>query len=201
MGMAIEIVESLLLAVVAITTAWTSYQATLWDTKSALSFGQASQLGIRAQSSSTKAGQQMLYDASAFTAWLTAAQSGNTNLAAFLERRFRPEYRPAFQAWMATDPFHNPSAPAGPGEMPEYRNASADRAAELEREAGAALDAGNHSRHVADEYIKTTVLLAVVLFLTALSQHFAIRRVRVGIVSLAIVALCYALASLVTIGV
>ena len=32
----------------------------------------------------------------------------------------RPGYRPAFNAWLATDPAHNPNAPPGPAYMPQY---------------------------------------------------------------------------------
>jgi hypothetical protein len=200
-GAAVEIVEGLLLATVAVMTAWTGYQSALWNSRSAASYGQANGLHFSAQAAATVAGQQMLYDAATFNAWLAAAVAGNSDLEASLERRFRPEYRPAFEAWLATDPFHNPSAPAGPGVMPEYHNVSADKALALEREATAAVDAGNHSRHVADEYIKTTILLAVVLFLTALSQRFTVQRVRAGIIAVATVALVYAIYAATTIAV
>ena len=36
------------------------------------------------------------------------------------EKRFRPQYRVAFVAWLATHPFTNPNAPAGPQLMPQY---------------------------------------------------------------------------------
>jgi hypothetical protein len=34
--------------------------------------------------------------------------------------RFRPEFRPAFEAWLTTAPFNNPNAPPGPLYMPQY---------------------------------------------------------------------------------
>ena len=45
--------------------------------------------------------------------------AGNADAERLAARRMRPGYRPAFNAWLATDPAHNPSAPAGPAYMPQ----------------------------------------------------------------------------------
>jgi hypothetical protein len=86
---------------------------------------------------------------------------------AVAERRFRPEFRVAFDAWMATDPFHNPRAAPGPTYVPQYKLADQARADALDREAEAAAAAGDHSAVVGDEYVRITVFLAAVLFLWA----------------------------------
>jgi len=114
--------------------------------------------------------------------WLNAETRGDKTLAAVLERRFLPEYRPAFEAWKQTDPLHNLLAPAGPQSMPEYRDANADNAARQNKEASAVFDSGTGARHYADDYVRISVLLATVLLLTAISQRFKIHRVRVGLV-------------------
>ena len=49
----------------------------------------------------TTAGQDRLFDSQVFSQWLNADQTGNAALAALYERRFRPEFRPAFDAWIA----------------------------------------------------------------------------------------------------
>lgn len=198
-GLLVEIVEGLLLAFVAVSTAWSGYQSALSSSRSAAAYGLSTKLRLESTAAQTTAGQQMLYDASTFNAWLGAEQAGNADLAALLLRRFRPEYRVAFDSWLRTDPLHNPDAPAGPMFMPEYRNAMSDRAAALDRQSTAALDAGTHARDVADDYVRVTVLLAVVLFLTALSQRFRIQNVRVGIISVALLVLGYSLFSLATV--
>ncbi|HET7338707.1 MAG TPA: hypothetical protein VFK22_04110 [Candidatus Dormibacteraeota bacterium] len=185
-GLVVELAQGLLLAVVAVLTAWSGYQAALLNTQSAISYGTAQSLRSQSQSASTLAGQQMLYDATTFSTWLLAADSGNQQLMEFIERRFRPEFKVAFDAWIATDPQHNPAAAPGPSAMPEYHNANLDKASALDRSALAAFNDGNHQRDRADEYVRTTVLLAVVLFLTALSQRFDIAFVRVAILILAI---------------
>lgn len=198
-GFAVELTEGFLLALVAVLTAWSGYQAALLNTDSAVSYGTAQSLRSQSQAASTLAGQQMLYDTTTFSTWLLAADSGNQQLMQFIERRFRPEFKVAFNAWMATDPLHNPAAPPGPGAMAEYRNANLDRSMNLDRAAAAAFDRGNHERDVSDEYVRATVLLAVVLFLTALSQRFDIFAVRVGILVTAIVAFAFSAYTIVSV--
>ena len=106
----------------------------------------------------------------------------------------------AFDAWLKTDPLHNPNAPPGPAFMPQYTNASASQASHLDKAATAAFDAGNHGRDISDEYVRGTVLSAVVLFLTALSQRFNIRNVRLGIIGTALLVLAYSIVILETTG-
>ena len=53
-------------------------------------------------------------DLNYFNGWLEARQAGNTQLAAIYRRRFRPEFVPAFRAWIAQRPFTNPRAIPGP---------------------------------------------------------------------------------------
>ena len=189
----------MLLAIVAVFTAWSGYQAAIWNSRSAMSYGQATALRSQSQGAETTAGQQMLYDATTFDEWLVAAEQNNTQLMTFLERRFRPEYKVAFDAWLTTDPLHNGAAPPGPAFMPQYRNASSEKGTALEKQAGEAFDRGNMQRNVADGYVRVTVLLAVVLFLTALSRHFNVWQVRLGVLVLALVVLIYSGYSLVKI--
>ncbi len=110
---AIEIGEAFLLALVAVATAWSGYQAALWDGRSARLYGTSSRTRITATQNTMRGGQEQLYDATAFNFWLQAKLTGDAKLARDFEKRFRPEYRPAFRGWLATDPFVNPRAPAG----------------------------------------------------------------------------------------
>jgi hypothetical protein len=58
-------------------------------------------------------------DVGLFTDWIAARSEVNDELAAFLEARFREEFRPAFDAWVAERPLQTPGAPATPFEMDE----------------------------------------------------------------------------------
>ena len=48
---------------------------------------------------------------------------------AIAERRFRPEFAVAFDAWIATDPEHNPDAAKGPMYLDEYKTPKLEEAA------------------------------------------------------------------------
>ena len=110
---AIAISEALLLSVVAIVAAWSGYSAAKWGTESSLKLAKAS----ATRSEANRAFQQALTfrvgDALTFNAWFGAHQSGDKNAERVAVKRFLPEFRPAFTAWLATHPFTNPNAPAG----------------------------------------------------------------------------------------
>ncbi len=185
----IEIVEAVVLATVAVATAWSGYQASKWDALSASHYNLATRTAVVSQEKATLAGQDVLYDITTFNAWVDATLAGKDKLAAFYQRRFRPEYATAFAAWQKLDPIHNPSAPAGPIFMSEYSNANKEESATLSEEAKTYFEKGVIMRETGDNYVKVTVLLATVLLLTALSQRFEIFGPRVAVVAVALVLL------------
>ena len=117
----------------------------------------------------------------------------NPQLADAYRDRLSREYRVAFEAWLKTEPLTNPDAPSGPTAMPQYRNALLEQAAELNRRATAAFTEGTESRAIAENYVRSTVLLATVLFLVAVAQRFRIRNVRRGLLLVASTLMIYAL--------
>ena len=147
----------------------------------------------RANTAATLGQQRLAADGAMFSAWLEARAAKDTQLQAMLVRRFSPEYRTAFDAWLKTAPFTTPSAPPGPAYMPEYHNPQLEQAEHLNEEAAATEEEGTHARETAEKYIGATVLFALVLFLVAVSQRFRIWGVRIGAIALAVVLLGYAL--------
>jgi hypothetical protein len=105
-------------------------------------------------------------------------------LAALYVRRFSNEFKVAFDAWLKTNPFSNPNAPPGPSFMPEYRNPQILQGAAANHEASRIFDEGTAARKQSEEYTRTTVVLATVLFLVALSPRFQSRRVRFALLLL-----------------
>jgi hypothetical protein len=187
----LEIAEALVLAVVAIATAWSGYQAALWTGHQSELYGQASKFRIQAEEAATYANQERLYNASTVVEWLKADAQGNKKLSALFERRFLPEFLPAFEAWKRTDPVNNPNAPAGPQLMPEYRSSKTEAAARLNDQATEVFDQGTRAREFSDQYVRATVMLATVLLLIAISQRFDVRAVRVGLLLTSMFLLCF----------
>ena len=96
------------------------------------------------------------------------------------------------------NPFSNPTAPPGPCFMPEYRNPQILQGASANRKASRIFDEGMAARKHSEEYTETTVVLATVLFLVALSPRFRSRRVRFALLLLTGGLAVYALATIVT---
>jgi hypothetical protein len=111
---AIEIIEALILALVAVATAWSGYQAASWAGKRAAQYAEANRLRVAAEGFATLAGQERIYDSDAFNSWLTAGLGGEEKAAEFFERRFRDEYRRAFTAWLGTDPVQQRASASRP---------------------------------------------------------------------------------------
>ena len=194
---ALEIIEVVVLAIVAIATAWSGYQATKWDGQQYLLYGQATRDRFQADAASTYGGQVLSADASFFTAWLQAHSSNDTALQTLYVRRFTPEYRVAFNAWLATDPFTDLKAPAGPAAMPQYHNPYFAQADSLNAQASAAFDQGTSARHTGDKYVRDTVLFASVLFLVALSQRLKVRAARAALTTFSFAMLTFVVISVV----
>ena len=189
----IEVGEALMLSAIAVATAWCGYQAAKWDGRQALLYGDSARVRVEAAVAATEGGQLRLLDVVTFNTWIRLREDKDQNAARLYERRFSPEYKVAFDAWLKTDPFSNPDAPAGPIRMPEYRNALLERSAQLNREATEAFTQGTEAREVAEMYVRRTVMLATVLFLTALAQRFKVHRVRVGLLLVAAALMAYQL--------
>jgi hypothetical protein len=193
-----EIFEVIILALVAVATAWSGYQAAKWDGREAFLYGESTRFRVEASEAATLGGQQRIQDISTFNTWIIAHAQGQDRIAELYVQRFSPEYKVAFDAWLATMPFTNPDAPPGPSFMPEYHNAQTEHAAVLNEQATAAFDEGTHSRENAERYVRQTVLFATVLFLIAISQRFTYRAVRRTATVIAAAVMLVALVGVVT---
>jgi hypothetical protein len=195
---ALEIFEVFLLAMVAIATAWSGFQAAKWDGRQAYDYGTSSRLRFQADAASTAAGQELIANVNLFTAWLAAHEADNATLQTLYRKRMTHDYQVAFDAWVRTDPFNNPNAPVGPVAMPEYKNPYAIRAAHLNDEASKIFDEGTEARETGEKYVRNTVLFAMVLFLVAIAQRFKDRTLRAVVNVIAVAVLTFALASILT---
>lgn len=190
---AIEILEAILLAIVAIATALSGYQAALWDGESAKEYATSSRLRSESVEKHLESDQIAAYNAGTLNAWLQADVAGDEELKRILEKRFTPEYEEAFRDWIALDPFADTIAPPGPRFMPDYEDPVLEEADELAAEASHAFDLGVEYRRTGEHYVRVTVILAAVLFLVAIGQRFKIRGVRNAVNIVAGILLVYGL--------
>ncbi len=167
---------TIVLAVAAVAIAWSTYQSTQWRGEQAADNSKASAARIESSQSFTRAGQLTQIDVATFIQWVDADVAGDTALADFYRNRFRDEFEPAFDAWVATNPMTNVDVPPTPFAMKEYVLADT---VESERLAAVA-DERSAAASEANEY-SARYMLAVVLFATALffaSMSTKVRSVR-----------------------
>jgi hypothetical protein len=180
----LSIAEALLLSLVAVLAAYSGYAAAKWGTESSLKLAKASAQRAKANRYSGEAIVTRTVDSVSFNAWFSAFSVGNKKAEELAQKRLRPGYRPAFSAWLATDPAHNPNAPPGPAYMPNYVIPQ-DRAAQVaDAAADEAYVEGSDAGETSDKYIRDTVFLATVLFLVGISGHFRVMQARLGLIGI-----------------
>lgn len=177
-----EIISTLILACAALFTAWSSYQASLWDGLQSSEYTRASALRIESAEADSEANEYRLAHLDAFTTYLQATTTGNAELADYLVGRFPAPLDAAFAAWMAEDPFNNTQAPISPLAMPEYQLPQDAEAARLSAEATEAFESGEEANGISDTYTLATVLFATALFFAAISERFEFVPARVTLI-------------------
>jgi hypothetical protein len=179
----VQVCEAVLLAIVTLTAAWAGYSAARWSTESRVEIAKSSTLRNIATRDAIEAISLRNFDSSTFNAWFIAFTLNSPQKEAIAERRFRPAFRVAFNAWMATDPLHNPHAPPGPTYMPQYKVPAQTQANALDNEATAKFNAGTQAGATSDNYIQITVFLAAVLFLVGIGSSFKLYGVRYALIT------------------
>jgi hypothetical protein len=173
-----ELLATVLLVVAAVATSWSSYQATRWNGEQAKAASSTGAIRIQAARAQSLGQAQSQVDVATFIAWADAKLHGDDKLATFYVDRYRAEFRPAFDAWLATDPLTNSDAPATPFAMPDYQVAARNQADRLD--AAAEVSAAGVRRDIqrSSNYVLSVVLYAVALFFAGMSTRIGSRRLR-----------------------
>jgi hypothetical protein len=167
-----EVVAALVLSIATTASAWCAYQSKLWGGAQASRAGAGAQATREIAVKTIAAVNLRAFDASMFIAYAQAHFESNRSAEAFLKQRFRPDFKPAVDAWLKLDGFNNPSAPPSPLQMTEYVQKELD---EVARQQTIAEDAGRRTRDArrySDGYVLLTVLFASVLFFGGISRAF-----------------------------
>ncbi len=166
-----ELEATILLALAAVATAWAAYQAASWRGEQAKAASGSIAARVESTRAENLANRQGQIDVALFTQWVDAYARDETELADFYRRRFREEFAPAFDAWVATKPRTNRSAPLSPFVMPQYKLAAIATSDRLEAKAAAfSLRAAGYIQR-ADNYSLAGVLFAVSLFFAGISTR------------------------------
>jgi Na+-translocating ferredoxin:NAD+ oxidoreductase RnfD subunit len=180
----VELVATVLLAIATVATAWSGYQSTRWNGEQAKAGGRANALRIESAKAAGLANTQTEIDVASFTQWVDAYTLGQNDLADFYFKRFRKEFRPAVDAWIATRPLKNANAPPTPFAMPQYKLAARTQAERFQ--AQAEISAAQVLRNIqrASNYVLGVVLFASALFFAGMSTKLTSPKLRVVMLSI-----------------
>jgi hypothetical protein len=203
----VELLATVLLALATVVTAWSAFQSAKWSGIQAISFSAANAARTESSRAATEAGLQQTIDVTAFASWIDAVASAERSgydsgltadggwepvagsQPAFLADRFRSEFVPAFDAWLATAPFDSETDGVGttPFQMADYGLADAETAdallSEAEAQSARAIEANANS----DRYVLMSIVFAIVLLFAGTATKLAHRAARLGLLGAAAV--------------
>jgi len=180
----VEVAATILLALAAVATAWSSYQATRWNGEQAKTSGSVNKTRIEAARASDLANAQQQVDVATFMQWVDSYARGDTKLVNFYRERFRDEFKPAFNAWVATKPLKTEGAPLTPFAMPQYRLAARVEAGRLDTMAEELNAQVRRNIQRASNYVLGVVLFAVALFFAGMSTKLTAPGLRMTMVAI-----------------
>ncbi len=191
----VELIATIAIAIATILTAWSAFQAGKWGGTQAINFSEAGAARTESTRADTLAGQLTQIDVAMYLDWVTALVEESRDgllpplsvgdlqpvpgtVSGFIANRFRDEFIPAVDAWIATDPANNPDAPKTPFIMEEYVVAKSIEATDLANFADEKAQAARDANQNGDNYVLTMVLFASVLFFGGVSSKMATARNR-----------------------
>ena len=177
-----DVIAVFVLSITAVLTAWCGFESSKWGGDMSIAFSEASGARINAGVADGTARDARQYDLTIWTEWVQADRAQDAELTAFIEERFTPEFAVAFEAWDADG-----RTERGPFVMEEYVPPGSAEAAALSERADTRFDDALESNQRGDNYTLLTVLFALVLFLTAMSQRDLTMWVRWVLLGLAMV--------------
>ena len=133
----VELLATIVMSLAAIFTAWAAFQSAKWSGEQATAFSKAGAARTESTRFDTRAGQLIAIDVNVFTAFAAAINDDRNEgliefgpgipyrpldgtLSGFWYERVRPEFRPAFDAWLELFANDRDNAPPTPFAMEEY---------------------------------------------------------------------------------
>jgi hypothetical protein len=213
----LELVQVVILAIAALLTAWAAFQSTKWGGVQANSFSQAAAQRTESIRAANLANRQTVIDVDSFTSWVASVaaeqRAGIDNgldtsdgtyspvdgtESAFLYARLRPEFRTAFDSWLATRPLADSGTATTPFDQPEYTNAAQVEADELEARAEDLAHTARRANQRGDNYVMMTIVFALAIVLTSIAAKLSDRRLVIALTALAGVAVAAGIFTLLT---
>lgn len=191
----IEIVAVLLLGIATVGTAWCGYQSSQWNGEQTDLARAASDERVEASRLFGLATQKVAYDANIVAQYAQAVVSGDTNLAQFYRKNLvRPAFVPLLDQWQAD--LAAGQTPQNLFENPDYINAQFADYQKAVDQSEALSAQSQQASATSDEYVITTILLAIALFFAGVTSSFRYQPARIFLVLLAVATVAVAAARL-----
>jgi hypothetical protein len=127
-----------------------------------------------------------------FTEVIDARMQDNEKLARFYADRFGDELKPAYEKWLALNPFDDPAAPPHPFVPALYTPRFEKEIADAHAASAIAEAESGVAGHFASSYLANTVSLATVILFAATAEKFDQPRVRGASLAFAIALFLFA---------
>ena len=160
----LDIATVILISLAAIGTAWCSYQGARWGAVQFFDYTKANELRTEGAQWAERTNTHRSVDVTLVLQYEYSLET-NPQFSTFLINRFEPELRKAMDAWLSTDPLHNPNAPRSPLSMRAYQLKEDVQSERYVAMANALVEGGAAAQDRSDRYIFITVLFATVSFL------------------------------------
>ena len=184
----IELIAAVLLSTAALCSAWSAYQAARWGGLQTIAFGRADVDRAESVRASSRSLQQSQIDVNVFVAWVQSRAQKSDAAADFIRGRFRQEFRPAFDAWVASRPAGE--LPTGtPFQRPEYQLAAAREADRLAARAEETFAEALRCNQTSDNFVFMVVLFTSAIFFAGVESKIRSRSARVGLLSVGLLML------------
>lgn len=161
-----DMIAVFVLSITAVLTAWCGFESSKWGGEMSIAFSEASGARVKAGNFASKARDARQFDVSIYSQWVAAKAEEKAELASYVEDRFPADFATVFDAWIA-DGMVEPTPFARADYAPE---GTAD-ALEWNEVADQKFEEALVNNQRGDDYSLLTVLFALVLFLTAMSQR------------------------------
>jgi len=182
-----EIISAFLLSFATVASAWCAYQSSRWNGVQTISFFEANNVRSESIRKSNEAFQLAAIDVGMFTEFVVAYTEDNQRMTDIIMQRFRPEMKPAVEAWLATDPFNNTDAPPSPFVMEEYKSAAQVESDRLLTVSEQKFQEARQANQTSDNYVMLTVIFASVLFFCGISTNFENLPIRAILLVIAVI--------------
>ncbi|MDY0088467.1 MAG: hypothetical protein RBS78_07970 [Coriobacteriia bacterium] len=185
---------AILLSCATLASAWCAFQSSAWSDVYATESRIASVARKEAARHSAIADRYVETDVLLFLAWSEATIKGDEVVAAMIAQRFRPDFMPAYEAWLSLSSGTDGHLPDGsPFDREEYVLPAQQAADDAEARASQADVAADTAARHSHFYVLSTVLFASVLFLAGIADKLTHRGVSHAVVILAALTLAGAI--------